>query len=183
MTIIHDCPEARWLPCRSHFAIFRLASFIRLRTARPSKGLRMALIVDRDQNAFENFSICAILLVLTICYLAALLDRWMPWPAAAAVAIVLTPAALHLPYFFTGLLVMPVWRRITGRTGENNIAASSVATMAVVLALSLWFAVQDEPIAIVAATALALLALNAAAAVVMWALRRRVRELEARCGA
>ncbi len=183
MRMIHDCPEAQWLPSRSHFAIFRLASYIRLLTASPSKGVRMALAVDRDQNALENLSISALIFVVTVAYLTALLAQWVPWPAAVVLATALAPAADHIPFFFTGLLALPLWRRITGRPGENNVAANSAGAMTVVLAASLWFVSRPEPIRIVAAAMLALFALNAAAAVLMWLVQARVRELEARCGA
>jgi hypothetical protein len=63
------------------------------------------------------------------------------------------------------------------------VAANSAGAMTVVLAASLWFVSRPEPIRIVAAAMLALFALNAAAAVLMWLVQARVRELEARCGA
>jgi hypothetical protein len=183
MRVIQDCPEAQWLPSRSHFAIFRLASYIRLRTASPSKDIRMALAVDRDQNAFENLSISAMIFVVTVAYLVPLLEQRMPWWAAVAVAIAIAPVADHIPFFFTGLLAIPLWRRITGRSGDNNMAANSAGEMTALLATSLWFVSGPEPIRIVAAAVLALFALNTVAAVLMWLLRARVRELEARCGA
>jgi hypothetical protein len=182
VTFIRDHDEARWLPSRSHFAAFRLLSFIRFPREHQNTTLGTAYVVDRDQNAFEQFSVALLVLAVTVCYLSSFFSRWLTWPAAAAAGLLLSPAVVQLPYFTMGFIVMPIWRRIRGSADRNNIRANSLVTMGLLLATSVWFAMHGGWTRIIAVAVLSLFFVNAICAVVAWFLRDRFKELEGRCG-
>lgn len=182
MTFIRDHAEARWLPSRSHFAAFQLMSFIRFPREHRKTSVGTAWVVDRDQNAFEQFSVALFVLVVTVCYVSSFFSRWLTWPAAAAAGLLLSPAVVELPFFAVGLMVMPIWRSIRGSADRNNVRASSLATMGLLFATSGWFALHAGWTRIIAVTVLSLFFANAICAVVAWFLRDRFKELEARCG-
>lgn len=182
MTFIRDHDEARGLPSRSRFAAFRVLSFIRFPREHESTTLGTAYVVDRDQNAFEHFSVALLVLAVTVCYLASFFSRWLTWPAAAAAGLLLSPAVVELPFLAMGFIVMPLWRRFRGSTDRDNLRANSLVTMGILFVLSAWFAVHAGWTRIIAFTVLSLFFVNAICAVVSWFLGDRFKELEGRCG-
>lgn len=182
MTFIRDHAEARWLPSRSHFAAFRLLSFIRFPREHLKTSVGTAYVVDRDQNAVEHFSVALLVLAVTVCYLSSFFSRWLNREAAAAAGLLLSPAVVELPFLTLGFIVLPIWRRIRGSADRNNIRANSLVTMGLLFATSAWFAMHTGWTRIIAFTVLSLFFANAICAVVAWFLRGRFKELEGRCG-
>lgn len=183
MTGIPNRPAARSLPSRSNFAIFRLIGYFRSRGAPDQVPVPGTLTIDAGQNTLEEYAVALWVLLAATCYCAAALASFMSLPLAIAIAVVVAPMAVPIPSYVTGGFVMPLWRRVSGRKDRNNIRQNSFMTMAVFLAASAWFAMRHEWTTSIAIASLSLAVLNAAAAVVMWLLRGRVREMEKRCAA
>lgn len=169
MRVVRGREEARWLPSRHHFALFRLAAYLRLRTAKPSPVRDdLVLAIDRGQSAFENYGI-AIWVVLTItCYFAG--DVFERWPLAAAIAVSLVLAMITT---FIPLCIVGSVRR------GNNIRLNSVIAMTLLIAAALYYATATSWLRFVAWQFLALVALNALAAVIVLLLRPSIARLEA----
>lgn len=168
--------DARHLPSRHRFALFRLAAFLRLRGARPVSDPTRLYFVDRDQSAFEQYAIAAWVFSTTAGLLCAALTRAWPWWAAFPVAMVLAGLSLQLPVVVLGV-VFTLLERLTGRT-MNRMQLISRFTLAVVMVASaLSFQSSSWP-RWVGAQFLGLVAANGLAAAVMLLLRRRVITLE-----
>jgi hypothetical protein len=181
VTGIPNRPAARSLPSRSSLATFRLIGYTRTAMRRDSPPVPGTLAIDSGQDTFETYTVAVWVLVATICYCAAILDSWLPLPLAFVLAVIATPIVLQIPFYATGLLVMPLWRRIRRQQDRSNVRANSFATMAVLLAASAWFATHHGFARGIAIASLVAAVLNAAAAPVMWLLRDRVRDMERRC--
>ncbi len=181
MTGIPNRPTARSLPSRSNLALFRLVGYTRTAMSRAEPPVPGMLAIDRGQNTFEMFTVAIWVLVATTGYCAAILHFWIPLPLALVIAAIATPIVLQIPFYSVGLVVMPLWRRIRRRHDRDNVPANSFATMAAFLAASAWFATQHGFAKGMAIASLVAAVLNAAAAVMMWLLRDRVRDMEKRC--
>ena len=185
MRIVRGRGDARWLPARFNFALFRLYGWLRMRAAKP-EPVDAILVIDRNQNAFEMFGVGIWLLLTTSCYVADLLAPWLPMPVAAIVAPpVAIFVALQFPVFFTGLLVTPwvvrAWNAVApARVHEGRV--NSILYMLLFAAASAWFATRGSWVRFVAWHALALMALNAVASAIAFLLRGEFARLEASVG-
>jgi hypothetical protein len=166
MKIVRDREDARRLPTRFRFAIFRLLAFLRMLFSRPVERRGIILAIDRDQSVVEQFTV-AIWITFTA---SAFLSVAMPM----FVAIPMTAILLHVPMAIFGGLILPA--------GRNNLALNSIATMAAIAMAAAYFATTTSWLRFVAWSFFALLAINALAAVVMWTLRNAVQRMEQRCG-
>ncbi|MEO8034556.1 MAG: hypothetical protein ABI837_08985 [Acidobacteriota bacterium] len=170
MTTIRNRPEARWLPSRFHFALFRLYAAVRLYTAKPSDILpetMVVLAVDRDQS-LEQYVVAVWLFLTTTAYVTSLLPIH-PLVALPLAAIV-SPFLLQLPTFLVGGVILPRFR--------PNHTANGIAVMGVLTAASLAYAYSHRWPRIVAFVFIGAMASNVVAAGVAWALRSRIAGLE-----
>ncbi|HYM60882.1 MAG TPA: hypothetical protein VEZ11_08315 [Thermoanaerobaculia bacterium] len=189
MRVVWDHPEARWLPSRFRFAVFRLFAWYRFRAAatQTQRLDRVALAIDRDQSAVEQYSIAAWTLLTQSCYLAAFItSRWHvagPW---RALAVALTPflaaVLVEITFIATGAVLVPLWNATAGSRIENNIRLNSIVQMAILLLASAYFAGAAGWVRPVAWIAIAVFAMNGAAAVVLFAMRRRLEALDREYG-
>lgn len=179
MIAIVDCPEARWLPSRHRFALARLIALIALRREKRPVPLNQRLVVpiDRDQSSLENYAISFWLMTTLTSYLLVLFRPalWILTPFLAAVLI-------QIPFYFSGLLVAPVLRAITGKLSEKNHRLNTISLFATFALVSAWFAWTLTWARFVAYFFFAVLAANALAFVVMLALRGVVRRIESQYG-
>ena len=158
MKVIRGRADARWLPSRHRFALFRLYAFLRLKRAKPEPRESLILVVDRDQTAFEHHG-ASLWIVLTVtCYFAAL----VPWPLAFPLALV----AIEVLICLGGLLM----RRGARGTGF-------VLSLLLVLA-SAYFALHRSWVRFAAWQFFALIALNAIASAIVFLLREPIARLE-----
>jgi len=155
---VRDRDDARWLPTRFHFALFRLMAIARMSSMEPRTRPGIIVAVDRYQSTFENYTISVWYLVTASCFFAAI----MPLPAAIAVASLV----VQIPIFVVGR-----GQRV------NTIILMSAATIA-----AAYLATTHTWIRYVAWQFLAILALNALASLVLLPMRGWIRKLEARCG-
>lgn len=170
MNAVRDREDARWLPSRHHFALFRLLAFIRLRVARPQPRAGLVLIIDRDQSALENHAVASWIVLTLAGYLAAgALASW-PLPVAIPAALLFAGAIVQVMVVGGGLLVFLF---------PNRIRANSILFMTIMLILAAYYARQDSWSRFVAWQFLAFVALNAIAAPIVYLLRGPIARLEA----
>ena len=184
MTMVRDRGDARWLPSRFNFALFRLVAYLRLRTSDPESRPGIALSIERHQSATENYLVAACVLVLWIAFSAVMLDSVMPFPLACIVAFPVAALIVHLvPMCLIGLLVVPAARKITGHAALDNIAISSVIMIILTIAAAAVLAAGTSPVRYVGTAFLVSTAINALASVVVFTMRRSIAETERRFGA
>lgn len=156
MKVVRERAEARWLPSRHRFAIFRLAAYAvylatRQRTSQPG----LALGIDRDQSAAENYTVAAWIMGSATCFLFALLDRVLVTTAAAILAPVAAAMALQV------FVVAPGFLKI-GRERDNT-AINSFITMLTMSVTALYLTQDDRWVRAIAWSFLVCLAANAVA--------------------
>lgn len=172
MKVVRGRADARWLPARFHFGLFRLYAFVRMKTATPEPR-DVALVIDRDQNRIESFTIGVWATLTLACYASETLFASWPLPLALAAGIVAGITFLQVPVVTVGLIV---------RRRENNNGLNSVVTMALLLALAVHFARAQSWVRYAAWQFLGLVALNAVAAAVVFLLRGAIEEMEQAVG-
>lgn len=171
MRMVRGRAEARWLPSRHRFALFRLHAYLRLRGAKaePVEGLMLAL--HPDQTAFDTYAVAIWTMLTMTCFVYALLVQVLIAPVAMVLAVPLASLAIQAPHAI-GLIV---------HTGRNTGIISKILMLLFTLA-SLYFARAASWVRFAAWQFLVVIALNALAAMVMFALRGDVARLEATYG-
>ena len=169
MRLVRGRADARWLPSRHNFALFRLGAFFRLRRAEPEHRDGI-MVIDRQQSATEPWLVMCWLIATLACYLAVTL--FAQWHVAIAIAtsLPLAFALLEVPAVISALTIAPFT--------QNGIRANGFAVMLSFTAASVHFATRPTWIRFVAWQFLALLALNAIASVIVFALRDAIARLE-----
>ena len=177
MKLVRGRADARWFPSRHNFALFRLAAYLRLRRARPEHD-DGTLIIDRHQSATETWLVMSWVTLTFACYLASTL--FVDWHIALAllVSLPLAIALLEVPAMISALTIAPALHSMTqGRA--NAIRVNSIVVMLLFSVSSAYFAFHPTWVRFVAWQFLALLALNAIAAVIAFSLRGSIARLEA----
>ena len=176
MKVVRGIEEARWLPSRHRFALFRLAGYVRLQgggtppdqpAGTPAFRDDLVLAIDRDQSAVENYGMAVWAGLTVACYFNDLLARW-PLPLAMLASVLLAMIALNIPLCTFGAL----------RPNRNNIRLNSAINMLLLLAAALYYARAETWVRFVAWQFLAVVALNAVAAVIVFLLRGPIARLE-----
>lgn len=184
MRAVRGRADARWFPSRHNFALFRLAAYLRLRRARPEHRDGM-LVIDRHQSATETWLVMSWVTLTFACYLAATL--FVDWHIALALTVSLPLAVvlLEVPAILSALTIAPLLHSIAG-TRASGVRINGVVIMLLFSAASAYFALHPTLpptwIRFVAWQFLALLALNAIAAVIAFPLRHSIARLEAQVG-
>jgi hypothetical protein len=158
--LVRDREDARWMPSRFHFALFRLAAFLRLRGIAPRPRQGIILSIDRDQSALENHAVSIWLIATTTCYFAYELPRLAV--LAPLAALVATQAIV-----------------IAGGLLFRNRRVNAVVFMSLFLGAAIHYARSATWIRFVAWQVLALAALNALSALLVFALRDAIAKREA----
>lgn len=176
MKVVRDCAEARWLPSRFNFALFRLFAYARLQALKPVTRPGLLLAVERHQSAAENYIVCVAMIVLVTFYFAAILATTMLTLPAFVLAVPAAIIAIQAHIALSGL-IMRNFRKI------EAIAGDSVLFMITAIAAAVYFATGDSAALWAARAFLLVVVLNAIAAVVVFALRNRIADAERRLGA
>ena len=166
MKVVRGRADARWLPSRHRFALFRLYAFLRLLGAKPEPRAGLVLVIDRDQTAFEHHGASLWIVLTSACYIASALSAAWPLPLAILAAIAIVPLAIEVPFYVSGLLV---------RKGSR---VNGVFTLLVLAAASLHFVRQTTWVRVVALLFFAVVAINAMAAAIVFLLRAPIARLE-----
>lgn len=172
MKVVRGRADARWLPSRYSFALFRLYGFLRMRFARPQTA-GVALIIDRNQSAAENFTVGAWILLTLAAYVAATLARWWTLPGALLAAIPVALLLINATVVIIGVLLIH---------RGNNLRMNSIVLITMMTGAAGHFAREQSWVRFAAWQFLAVLALNALAAVFVLLLRNAMAEAESTLG-
>jgi hypothetical protein len=161
--LVRGRADARFMPSRFHFAIFRLGAFVRLRSAKPQPQRGLLLAVDRHQTAREHYLAALWYVGSAACFASELLSI----PIALAAVVVL--ASFQLLLCVIGL----------ARRNQNNIRAQSIFMMALLAGGAAYYAFAKTWIRFAAWQVLAVMALNALCALILFFLRGSIARAEA----
>ena len=180
MRVVRNRADARWFPSRHNFALFRLAAYLRLRRARPEQRDGI-FVIDRHQSTAETWLVMSWVTLTFACYLA--MTLFVDWHIALAlpVSLPLAVVLLEVPAIVSALTIAPLFHTIAGDR-MNGFRVNGVVIMILFSAASVYFALHPTWIRFVAWQFLALLALNAIAAVIAFPLRHSIARLEAQVG-
>ena len=168
MRIVRGRAEARWLPSRFNFAVFRLYAFFRMKTAKP-EAADVALVIDPNQNPIESAVLSAWTAATLSCFAAATLFASWPLPLALLAGLPVAILALEIPLLVVGI---PLRHR------KNNIPLNSAVSMSLLTGAAVYFTRADSWVRFAAWQFLAAVAVNAAAAVVVFLLRGAIARME-----
>lgn len=172
MRLIRGRGDARWLPSRHNFALFRLAAYLFARSAKPEPSDAI-FVVDRHQSTVETYAVSLWVLFTLTCYVAATLFASWPVPLALAAALPVAAVAAHVPFFVTAAFLAPFTMR-----DELHLRAQSFLMMLTLLGLAGWFATRPSWVRFAAWQFLGFAALNAVAAAIVFTLRGSIARLE-----
>lgn len=181
MRIVRDRRDARWLPSRFHFALFRLFAYLRLRRAKPESAPGLVMIVDRYQSAAENYLVAICIFVVATSFVVTLLNLTISLPAAWVIAVPVTAIMIQISVPFLAVVIMPMVRKIIPLRADN-LALNSAVLMAIAIGAAVFVVIRGSATRYLAAVFLFFVALNAIAAGLMFVLRGSVAEAERRLG-
>ena len=181
MRVVRNRRDARWLPSRFHFALFRFFAYLRLRTARPEPAPGLVMAVERHQSASENYLVAICVFIVATSFVVTLLNLTMSLPAAWVIAVPATAIIIPLSVPFLAYVIMPIVRKIVPFRADN-LAANSVVIMSITIGAAIFVLLSRSPLRYVAGTFLLLVALNAAAAALMFFLRDSIAGAERQMG-
>ena len=171
MRIVRGRADARWLPSRFNYGLFRLYAYLRMKTARPEPR-DVALVIDSNQNRVESFSIGVWTTLTLACYAAGTWFASWPLPLGLLAGIVVGITCLEIPVILMGLI----------RRKSNNIPLNSALMMALLIGAAAVFTREESWIRFVAGQFLGVVALNAVAAAIVFLLRHAIGEMEHAAG-
>lgn len=177
MRIVRGRAEARWLPSRHRFALFRLWAFARLRNARPELRPGRLLMIDPDQSAVECYTVSTWMWLTTSAYVAYELSKFWPLPAAVVASLPLGSLAIQAPICTLGLFILPAIQTLS-RTRLGLAGVNSAVLIALEIAVASYYAMGGSWVRLVAWQFLAILALNALAATIVFLLRGSIARIE-----
>jgi hypothetical protein len=169
MKMIRGRADARWLPSRHNFALFRLAAYLKMRTSKPEPR-NVIIVIDRHQSAIENHSVAAWVFFTVTCFIAATLFRSLRLPFALAVAVPTAFVLVEVPFFATAIL-LGTWK-------GDRIRAQSFAYMCTLITAAAWLSTSTSWVRFIAWQFLGFVVLNAIAAVIVFLLRDSIARLE-----
>lgn len=182
MNVIRDRADARWLPTRFDFALFRLFAWFRLKTTHPEEKKGLVLSIERHQSAVENYLIGICVWVVIAAFLASIFAATLPLGAACLIALPAAGVLVSVEIVIMGTMIMPLIRKMTGVSGEAGIAANSVVTSAIALAAATLLAVGESPLRFIGYAYLIMIAANAIASVIVFLMQQQFIEMERRYG-
>lgn len=170
MKLIRERADARWIPSRHRFALFRLVAWALFRASGPKPQPGLALGIDRDQSAIENYTVAAWIMGSASCFAFALLDRVLVTPAAAVIAPFAAAVALQV------FVVAPGFVR--GWRNRDNTGTNSFVTMTAMAVTAIYLAQSDRWVRVAAWLFLGSLAANAVASMIARLLQSRFAAAE-----
>lgn len=173
-----------WIPSRHRHALFRLVAFVRLTQTPPEQCVldeTKVLAIDRDQSTAETYVVTALTWFTVTCFAAHWMSAIMHILAAAVLAIPVAAFAITFAIPITGIFITPLLHVIGLPRGPHNINVTSTILLLVLAIAASWFALFETWVRLPAWIFLGCIAANGLAAIVLFILRKRVREAEARC--
>ncbi|HEX9163839.1 MAG TPA: hypothetical protein VF980_19175 [Thermoanaerobaculia bacterium] len=182
MKVVRDRRDARWLPGRFNFALFRLLAYARLRAASPRRACGTILIVDRYQSAFETYTVAACVLIVFAAFGTSLFEASMSMPAACILGALFAILLAQLLAVILGAVVIPILRMVIRIPDALIVTINGAVHMALVTTAAALLAVSDSRLRYGGAAFLLLIAANALAAIVNLFLRDSFLAAERRFG-
>ncbi|HVS32787.1 MAG TPA: hypothetical protein VMS98_15190 [Thermoanaerobaculia bacterium] len=167
MRAVRGRADTRWAPSRFNFAIFRLAALVVASRAVVEHRRGEVLVIDRNQNAAESYAVSIWVVASLTAYAASLLAAPLGWIAAAIVALPAVLVLCQAAIVAGGLFVLPAIR-------HDHTRLNSVLLMTSLVAVSAWIASTTLWSRYVGMLFIAIVALNAIAAVPARLLRARM---------
>ncbi len=180
MNTVKDRAEARWLPARFRYAIFRLFAYGMIRRSKPRQSSGLILVIDRDQSALECYVISAWLLVTVSCYVGAVLSHVTSDTIAALAALPVASMVIELPMYLAGI-AMPALRA-AGVRQQHSLRVASMILFGLLTIAASYLVLEESWVRYVALSFFAILTVNGAAAVAVWSLRGRIAKIESALG-
>ena len=168
MKVVQGRADARWLPSRFHYALFRLYAFVRMKAAKPELA-DVSLVIDRNQNPIESAVLSTWTTATLACYAAGTLFASWPLPLALLAGVPVAITCLEIPIVTLGLLL---------RHRQNNIPLQSFVLMSLLIAAAVYFARSQTWARFAAWQFLGAVAVNAIAAGIVFLLRGSIAEME-----
>jgi hypothetical protein len=182
VSVVRDRADARWLPSRFDFALFRLFAYFRLKTIQPVVKRGLVLSIERHQSAVENYLITICVCVVITAFLASIIAATLPLGAACLIALPATGVLVSVEIVMMGVAIAPLVRKVTGMSGAASIALNSVVMSAIAMTAAVLLSVSSSPLRHIGTAYLILIAANAVASVVVFLMQRRIADLERRYG-
>ena len=175
--IVRNRADARLLPSRHDFALFRLVAWMRLRKAKPAPTSTM-YFTDRHQSAAEMWMVGLWLLAASSLYVADALSPQIPLVLALVVGFFVAGTALQAAAITSGLLVAPLVKSVF-RIRVLPLRINGPVVMTLFLSATGWAALRPTWIRYVAWSTIGAAVLNLTAAALLLAVRDAIAQLEA----
>lgn len=173
---------ARYAPSRYAYAIPRLIAFIiaSRRRSGATETSNLALSFNHDQSAFENNALSAIFYAIPF---ALILTRWKPDSAFRAVltvaAAIVVPCVLwSVSVVGLGLVISAVRHAGIGRNASQQSIACVVQHLVLVALCVAALRSGNGASRVIGGAWLAVLGINAVAALILYLIRNRVNEVD-----
>ena len=178
MNAVRDRADARWLPSRFDFALFRLFAYFRLRTTKPEPQPGVVLAIERHQSAIENYLIAICVWVVIAAFLASTMASTLPLGAACLVALPATGVLVSVEIVVMGVAFTPLVRKLLRLPDQAGVAINSVVMGAVALTCAALLMTGSSPLRHIGTAYVILLAANVLASPIVFLMQRRIAELE-----
>ncbi|MDQ3280355.1 MAG: hypothetical protein M3Q69_02980 [Acidobacteriota bacterium] len=178
MKIVRGRGDARFMPSRYNFALFRLAAFFRLRNARREER-EIVLVIDRHQSNGETFLVSSWLMLTLACFFDAVL--FDSRPLALPLAFVIGVLGMQTVTVTSGWLSPRLWNAVT-RRGTPAMKVNSIVSMSMWFVLAALCARCATWVRFAAWQFFAFVALDVIAAAIVFLLRDPIARLEANFG-
>ena len=178
MNAVRDRAEARWLPSRFDFALFRLFAYFRLKTSKPEPQPGLVLAIERHQSAIENYLVALCVWIVIAACLASIIAATLPLSAAWLIALPATGVLVSVEIVVMGVAVAPLARKLLRLSDQAGVAVNSVVTGFFAMACAVLLTTSSSPLRHIGTAYLALLAANVVASAVVFLMQRKIADLE-----
>lgn len=175
--IVRNRADAKLLPSRHDFAIFRVIAWMRLSRAKPASTSTMHF-ADRHQSAAEMWTVGIWMLVASTLYATDALSFRLPLALAGIAGFAIALTALQLAVVVSGLVVAPLWRSLV-RHDTLPLRVNSIVVMSLFIAATAWASLRPGWVRYAGWMTLAAGALNLMAAILLRLFRNQIARLEA----
>lgn len=178
MRAVRDRAEARWIPSRFDFALFRLFAYARLKASQPQPKAGLVLAIERHQSAVENYLISLCVWVVISAFLASIIAGIVPLSAAWLIALPATGVLVSVEIVVMGMAVDPLVRKLLRLSDQAGVDVNSAVTGFFAIACAVLLMTSSSPLRHIGTAYLALLAANVVASAVVFVMHRKIADLE-----
>lgn len=179
MKLVRGRREARFLPSRHNFALFRLGAYLRLRNARRETA-DVVLMIDRHQSNTETTLVSTWYLGTLTCLAAGTLFAGWPIVPALLLGFPVALLGIEVPIVAGGLLTS-LWNAVA-RPQVDAVRVNSVLLMTLFLAAAAVCSTRPGWVRFAGRQVLVVLIANLAAAVIVLLLKGPIERLERTVG-